>query len=296
MLEVKGITRSFGDLQVLSDVGFRRSRRTLTGIVGGRDAGKTTLLRILAGLLDADDGSVLLDGEALDGVDLQRVGYLPQQRGLYPSMRVAQQLVYIGRLHGFSLGAAERNTHTLLEKLGIADFADLRLDSLGLGDRQRVQIAATLVHDPDVIMLDAPFEGLDTGAVDDIIEVLGGHAESGVPIVLTTTELGVVEGVTDNLVILQDGEVQAEAATNELLVPTGRFEIEASAGLDWLGNVSGVTVDELDGNYARFSVADEADRADVSQRVLQKALGLGTVTHFSAEAPTIDELARTTAV
>lgn len=296
MLEVKGITRSFGDLQVLSDVGFDVPAGTLTGVVGGRDAGKTTLLRILAGLLDADDGSVLLDGEALEGVDLQRVGYLPQQRGLYPSMRVSEQLVYIGRLHGFSMGAAERNASTLLEKFGIADFAGDRLDTLGLGDRQRVQIAATLVHDPDVILLDAPFEGLDAGAVDGIIDILSGHTDSGVPIVLTTTELSIVDGVADNLVILQDGEVQAGAATGDLLVPTARFEIEASAGLGWLEDISGVTVDELDGTYARFTVTDDDHRDEVSQRVLKKALEFGTVTHFSAEAPTIDELARTTAV
>ena len=151
MLQVAGLDRSFGDRKVLDDVGFTVERGRLTGFVGGNGAGKTTTMRIILGVLAADAGTVTLDGRPLTADDRVDFGYMPEERGLYPKMRVAEQVAYLGRLHGVDRAVATRRAHELLDRLGLDARADEPLDNLSLGNQQRAQIAAALVHDPRVL-------------------------------------------------------------------------------------------------------------------------------------------------
>lgn len=168
VLELQGINRSFSGRQVLDDVGLTVRPGRMTGFVGANGAGKTTTMRIILGVLTADSGSVTLDGQALVAADRRRFGYMPEERGLYPKMKVAEQLGYFARLHGLGSAAAKANTKVLLERLGLAERAAEPVEKLSLGNQQRVQVAAALVHDPEVLILDEPFSGLDPVAVETV--------------------------------------------------------------------------------------------------------------------------------
>ncbi|HLS26180.1 MAG TPA: ATP-binding cassette domain-containing protein, partial [Beutenbergiaceae bacterium] len=209
MLQVQGVDRYFGDHQVLKDVTFNVERGKLTGFVGGNGAGKTTTMRIILGVLGAHGGTVSLDGAVLDGHARRSFGYMPEERGLYPKMKAAEQLAYLARLHGYERGEANERARTLLERLGLGERADDALESLSLGNQQRVQIAAALVHDPQVLILDEPFSGLDPMAVEVVLGVLTEHAERGVPVLFSSHQLDVVERLSDHLVIIAGGQIRA---------------------------------------------------------------------------------------
>ncbi|HLS13631.1 MAG TPA: ATP-binding cassette domain-containing protein, partial [Beutenbergiaceae bacterium] len=209
MLQVQGVDRYFGDHQVLKDVTFNVERGKLTGFVGGNGAGKTTTMRIILGVLGAHAGTVSMDGAVLDGHARRSFGYMPEERGLYPKMKAAEQLGYLARLHGYERSEANDRARALLERLGLGERADDALESLSLGNQQRVQIAAALVHDPQVLILDEPFSGLDPMAVEVVLGVLTEHAERGVPVLFSSHQLDVVERLSDHLVIIAGGQIRA---------------------------------------------------------------------------------------
>src|SRR4051794_37175718 len=157
MLKVSTVSRSFGDRRVVDGVSFAVRPGRMTGFLGANGSGKTTTMRIILGVLAAHGGAVTWRGAPVTQSVRQRFGYMPEERGLYPKMKVAEQVVWLGQLHGLSLGAAKANTERLLAQLELSDRAENRLEALSLGNQQRVQVAAALVHDPDVLILDEPF-------------------------------------------------------------------------------------------------------------------------------------------
>lgn len=289
MLQLDGIHRSFGDRLVLDDVGFTVERGRLTGFVGGNGAGKTTTMRIVLGVLAADAGEVTLDGVPLGDEQRRTFGYMPEERGLYPKMRVAEQLAYLARLHGFDRTTATERAHALLDRLGLAARADDALQELSLGNQQRAQIAAALVHDPEVLILDEPFSGLDPLAVDVVVGVLAEYAARGVPVLFSSHQLDVVERLCDDLVIIADGRIRAAGHRDELreTFAEPRYEIATGGDMGWLRDVPDVAVVEFAGGYALFD-ADEAG----AQRVLRAALDRGPVTQFTPVRPSLAEIFR----
>src|SRR5690606_14441164 len=176
MLTITGITKTYGERRALDDVSFSVARGRLTGFVGGNGAGKTTTMRIILGLLSRDGGSVTLDGAELTATQRRAFGYMPEERGLYPKMKVLEQIVYHARLHGFDQITATAKATLILEQLGLGERLNDAIESLSLGNQQRAQIAAALVHDPDVLILDEPFSGLDPLAVETVVSVLQDRA------------------------------------------------------------------------------------------------------------------------
>jgi len=288
MLEVRGINKSFGTHQVLTDVSFSVGGGRMTGFVGANGAGKTTTMRIILGVLGTDSGSVLLDGVPLTEGDRRRFGYMPEERGLYPKMKVAEQLVYLARLHGLSPSAAKRNTSELLERLGLGERAGDLVEALSLGNQQRAQIAAALVHDPEFLVLDEPFSGLDPIAVEVVLTVLKEHASAGAPVLFSSHQLDLVERLCDDLVIIAGGEIRANGSRERLReqFSTPRFEINAEADAGWMRGVDGITVIDFDGGQAVF----EADSAAASQAVLREALARGDVHSFGHLRPSLSTI------
>ncbi|MBA3691067.1 MAG: ATP-binding cassette domain-containing protein, partial [Actinobacteria bacterium] len=161
VLELIDVARSFDGTVALDGVSFTAAPNTIVGFVGRNGAGKTTAMRIALGVLEADRGEVRWMGRPVDAAARRRFGYMPEERGLYPKMRVHEQLVYFGRLHGLSKRRAGERTRETVQTLGVADRANDRVEALSLGNQQRVQLAAALVHRPEVLVLDEPFSGLD---------------------------------------------------------------------------------------------------------------------------------------
>jgi len=288
MLELSGITKSYGTHRVLDDVGFRVPDGRLTGFVGGNGAGKTTTMRIMLGVLSRDRGEVTIDGTPLTAADRRRFGYMPEERGLYPKMKVLEQIVYLARLHGFSKADATTRARALLEELGLGERLNDNIETLSLGNQQRAQIAAALVHDPQVLILDEPFSGLDPLAVDVVAGVLQSRAAQGVGVLFSSHQLDVVERLCDDLVIIAGGVIRA-AGTREGLRRQHqghRFELVSTGDAGWLRSEPGVEVVEFDGGYALFDV----DADETAQRVLRRAVAQGDVASFTPRHPSLAQI------
>lgn len=288
MLEISGITKSFGTRRVLNDATFSVAPGKLTGFVGGNGAGKTTTMRIILGLLSSDAGTVSFDGAPLTAADRRRFGYMPEERGLYPKMKVADQLVYLARLHGLSTAHAKSNAEGLLESLDLSERANDPIEDLSLGNQQRAQIAAALVHEPTMLILDEPFSGLDPIAVDTVVGVLGDYAARGVPVLFSSHQLDIVERLCDDLVIIAGGEIRADGPREQLRSEhsTNRYELVFTGDAGWLRETPGVTVLDFDGGYALFDVDDD----QTAQQVLQRAVAEGAVTTFTPQRPSLAQI------
>ncbi|WP_433553813.1 ABC transporter ATP-binding protein [Micromonospora zamorensis] len=289
-LRLDGVDRSFGDRQVLKNVSFEVAAGRMTGFVGANGAGKTTTMRIILGVLSADAGEVSWGGTTLTRQDRQRFGYMPEERGLYPKMTTREQVTYLGRLHGMDAPAARRATDTLLERVGLGERGDDLLETLSLGNQQRAQIAAALVHDPEVLVLDEPFSGLDPLAVDTVVTVLRERASAGAPVLFSSHQLDVVERLCDDLVIIGDGVIRAAGSRQQLrdsyTVP--RYELVVAGDAGWVRDHPGVTLVELDGARVVFDLPAGADE----QPVLQAALARGPVRAFRPVSPSLTEIFR----
>jgi ABC-2 type transport system ATP-binding protein len=262
MLELNGITRSFGDRRVLHDVSFTVAPGRMTGFVGGNGAGKTTTMRIVLGVLSADAGTVTWNGSPLTANARTRFGYMPEERGLYPKMKVAEQIIYLGRLHGMSADAAKRSALDLLDQLGLAERADSTIESLSLG--------------------------LDPIAVEVVQGVLTGFAAKGAPVLFSSHQLDIVERLCDDLVVIAEGEIRANGSREGLRAAHSRdqFELQLDGDAGWLRQETGVTVLDFDGGYALF----EVDNADTAQRVLQRAVATAPVRQFAPQHPSLAQI------
>jgi ABC-2 type transport system ATP-binding protein len=288
MLELRGITKSYGGRRVLDDVSFDVAEGRLTGFVGGNGAGKTTTMRIVLGVLARDGGTVALDGAALTATDRRRFGYMPEERGLYPKMKVHEQITYLARLHGFSKADAATRARALLEQLGLGERLGDLVETLSLGNQQRAQIAAALVHDPEVLILDEPFSGLDPLAVDVVAGVLQARAAAGAAVLFSSHQLDVVERLCDDLVIIAGGTIRAAGPRDALRAEhsSPRFELVSRGDAGWLRDEPGVQVVSFDGGYAVFDVDDDA----TAQRVLRRAVEHGDVASFAPQHPTLAQI------
>lgn len=288
MLTVTGVTKHFGERLALDQVSFEVPGGGLTGFVGANGSGKTTTMRIILGVLDADAGSVELDGRELTATDRRRFGYMPEERGLYPKMKVAEQIVYLARLHGMSPREASESTADLLQKLGLTERAGDTVESLSLGNQQRAQIAAALVHSPDVLVLDEPFSGLDPLAVETVVGVLKDFAAGGAPVLFSSHQLDIVERLCDQLVIIAGGVIRASGGRRELQDEHDphRYELVSDGAAGWVHDADGIRVVEVDGDHVAF----EADDAQLAQRVLREAMARGGVARFSPVHPTLSQI------
>ncbi len=277
MIEVQELSRSFGDLVAVNEVSFAVRDGELTGFVGGNGAGKTTTMRMIMGILEPTKGRVRWQGRDIATADRARFGYMPEERGLYPKQPVLSQLIYFGQLHGMSMQQAKKKSLELLEHFGLADRAKDKLEKLSLGNQQRVQIAAAVLFQPEALILDEPFSGLDPDAVTQMHAVLTTFAAEGVPILFSSHQLELVEQLCDQIIILAHGKVVAQG-TVEQLRAQGQHEhrIHTDADLGWLRDRPGVSVVDLDGNHALVRFADD----NVEQQVLAEALARGPVRSF----------------
>ena len=290
MLELDGLTRRYGDVVALDGLTFSVAPGQVYGFVGPNGAGKTTAMRIVLGVLTPDAGEVRWEGGPVDQALRARFGYMPEERGLYPKMRVAEQLAYFARLHGAGEAAAGRAAAHWMEQVGVGARARDRVEQLSLGNQQRVQLATALVHDPIALVLDEPFGGLDPVGVDVMSEVLVGRArEAGVPVLFSSHQLELVERLCDGVAIIKDGRLVASGSVAELRARGGaqdlwRVEVQgAPAG--WAAAIPGVDVRSEDHGVTLASASDE-------QALLDAARAAGRVGRFEPVAPTLAELFR----
>ena len=291
MLELIDVARSFDGLVALDGVTFSVAPGAMVGFVGRNGAGKTTAMRIALGVLEADRGEVRWRGRPVDAAARRRFGYMPEERGLYPKMKVHEQLVYFARLHGLSKQDANTRAREAVETLGVAERAKDRLEALSLGNQQRVQLAAALVHRPEVLVLDEPFSGLDPVGVDALAVTLRREADAGVPVLFSSHQLELVERLCDAVVLIDAGRIVAQGSIAELRASRRRrlYRVDVAAADDWWEELPGVRLEHrLPEGGVILLLDDDFDE----QRLLDVARSVGDVAHFSAVQPSLAELFR----
>ena len=289
MLELQGLTRRFGDTLALDDVSFSVAEGTLHGFVGRNGAGKTTTMRIVLGVLAPDAGEVRWRGEVVGREARSRFGYMPEERGLYPKMRVHDQLVHFARLHGLTAADAAGRATALIDRLGLGDRAKDPVEDLSLGNQQRVQLAAALVHDPEMLVLDEPFSGLDPTGVDVLADVLLERVRGGAAVLFSSHQLELVERLCHAIAIVEGGRLIAEGTVAELRERRGGrrwvVELEEAPAAGWATSLPGRLITE-DGATATYDAPEDA------QALLAAAQARGPVRRFGPVDATLAELFR----
>ena len=216
-LEVRDLYKSFGPKEVLKGISFTAESGRALGLLGRNGAGKTTAIRIMMGVLPADSGEVLLDGKKLD-INRVKVGYLPEERGLYPKKPIMEQLVYFGQLRGMTASAAKKSAQVLVERLGMQEYMNKKrkLMTLSKGNQQKIQLAAALITDPDIVILDEPFSGLDPVNAMLLEEVVRERIQKGNIVPFSSHQMNYIEEFCDNIAILNGGQIALSGGIREI--------------------------------------------------------------------------------
>ncbi len=288
-LEIDTVSKRYGEVVALDRMGFEVAAGEIFGFVGSNGAGKTTTMRIILGVLAADAGTVRWAGREIDLDTRRRIGYMPEERGLYPRMKVGQQLAYLARLHGLDAAEAAAAVERWTTRLGVSSRIGDDVQKLSLGNQQRVQLAAALVHEPDVLVLDEPFSGLDPVAVDVMSQVLREAADRGVPVLFSSHQLDLVERLCDRVGIVAAGRMVENGRVDDLRT-SGRPRLRV-VGPDadrWARALPGVTVVEQAPGRSLVELDDSID----DQHVLQAALAVGPVHEFARQQASLTDLFR----
>jgi ABC-2 type transport system ATP-binding protein len=289
MLEIIDLAKRYGNVVALDGATFTARPGRIVGFLGPNGAGKTTTMRCIFGLARPDRGEVRWKGQPIDRLTRLRFGYMPEQRGLYPRMRVGEQLSYFGQQHGLSGKVADAATRRWLERLGLGDREKSKLEELSHGNQQRIQLATALVHDPELVVLDEPFSGLDPLGTATMTEVVQEQASNGVGVVFSSHQLDLVEDVCEDVVIIARGRIVAAGPIDELKASSGRRHLDIEvAGADgaWIGNLPDVQVLEHSGGRMKLLVNDRVPLDEL----LTAARSAGELRQFSYQPPRLSEL------
>jgi ABC-2 type transport system ATP-binding protein len=289
MLEISELYQRFGDRVALDKLSLAVNGGEIVGLVGRNGAGKTTAMRAVMGIYRPLGGSITWSGHPVALSDRLRFGYMPEERGLYPQMRVLDQIAYFARLHGVELPAARSEAQRWLTRLGLEGRELDRVVALSHGNQQRVQLAVALVYHPELLVLDEPFAGLDPSAVDSLSEVLRAETARGTAVLFSSHQLDLVERLCDRIVILEQGKVLASGTLDELLARSPqRLRVRVATSVDWTANLKGVEVISKDPLGVLLAVTPGMD----TQAVLRQAMSAGLVEQFGLESGGLVELYR----
>jgi ABC-2 type transport system ATP-binding protein len=289
MLEIIDLSKRYGPVVALDGATFTVRPGRLVGFLGPNGAGKTTTMRCVFGLARPDRGTITWQGNPIDRASRLRFGYMPEQRGLYPRMKVADQLSYFAQQHGLPAKAANAATARWLDGLGLGDRAGAKLEALSHGNQQRVQLGAALVHDPELLVLDEPFSGLDPLGIATMSGILRERAAAGVGVVFSSHQLDLVEDLCEDVVIINRGRIAAAGPIDDLRAASARRHLEVEVvgnGNAWLAGRPDLTVVEQRADFARLLVPADLDLA----AALAAASAAGTVRRFAFQPPTLSEL------
>jgi ABC-2 type transport system ATP-binding protein len=286
MLEVRDLRKRYGDVVALDGASFVAAPGRIVGFLGPNGAGKTTTMRAIFGLVRPDGGEVRWKGAPIGREQRARFGYMPEERGLYPKMKVLDELRYFAELSGMDLAEAHVATTGWLARLGLGDRAEARVEELSHGNQQRVQLAAALVHDPELAVLDEPFSGLDPIGVESLTEILRQTAATGVAVVFSSHQLDLVEDVCQDVVIIDHGRIVLGGDVDALKAasPFRSLKIDVD-GEPWVPELPGLITTKSDGGF-RVLVDAAVDMGSI----LESARRVGEVTNFRFEPPSLTDL------
>ncbi len=290
MLELDTVQKRYGAVAALDGCSLTVGHGEMVGLLGPNGAGKTTAMRTIFDLVVPDGGTVRWNGAPVTAVTRRRFGYMPEERGLYPRMRVRDQVAYFSRLHGLPRAAARRAADRWMARLGLAARADSRLETLSHGNQQRAQLAVALAHEPELLVLDEPFSGLDPLGVAAMAEVLGERAAAGAAVLFSSHQLDLVEDLCERVVVLDRGRVVLEGRVADLRASSPRRYLEATVvgGGRWWEALPEATPVRTEGDRVRLAVTASLDLGTAAAAARRR----GRLVTFRFEPPTLSELFR----
>ncbi len=289
-LILSGVTRSFGDVVAVRDISFRVPAGATFGLLGPNGAGKTTTMRMILGIYVPDRGTVSWDGAPVADAQRRRFGYLPEERGLYGKMRVRDQIAYFGRLHGMKRPNDERRADAWIERLGLSKYANRPCSELSKGNQQKVQIASAALHEPELLVLDEPFSGLDPINAEMLLEVLRELRSHGTTLILSSHQMWQIEDLCESFCVIAGGAVRAGGTLHELRAawPTRIIEVEpANAAMRAvLDAIPGAHPLPRESAHLAYEVPADTDAASL----LRRLVAAGDVTRFARVEPSLRDI------
>ena len=290
-LIIDSVSKRFGEVQALEGISLEIKPGEVFGFLGANGAGKTTAMRIVLDILRPDSGTITWNGTLNSEVPRDTWGYLPEERGLYGKMNVLEQLVFFAKLHGVRGKAAEREVRDWLERFRIPEYADRRAEQLSKGNQQKIQFIAAILHDPQVLLMDEPFTGLDPVNVALLKEAFLEMKDRGKTLIFSTHQMETVEEMCESIAILDRGRVVVGGTVRDVRRSSGRrvvrLAVDGDPEIAWLGTLDGVRVSRRGQDYTEAEVASGHD----PELVLQEALRRGCrVLHFEIADPSLEEI------
>jgi ABC-2 type transport system ATP-binding protein len=289
MLVLEKVARSFGGVRAVRGISFSVNTGSVFGLLGPNGAGKTTTMRMILGIYPPDAGTITWNGRPVDATLRRRFGYLPEERGLYGRMRVREQIVYFGRLHGLGLGDAERRTDAWMDRLGIAEYARRACSELSKGNQQKVQMACASIHGPELLILDEPFSGLDPLNAEALLASMQVLREAGTTLVLSSHQMWQIERICSEFCVIAAGEVRVRGTLNELRKAFPTRTVRVSPDTPEIRAVfrrAGADETPSDEDELAYAVAADADFG----ALLREVVAAGPVTTFERAEPSLSDI------
>jgi ABC-2 type transport system ATP-binding protein len=291
-LQLVDLRRRYGSVVALDGLSFAVPAGQVFGFLGPNGAGKTTAMRAVVGVTAVDSGEVRWNGAPIDARARRTIGYMPEERGLYPDMVVVEQLEYLGRLYGMSAHEAREAARRWIARLGVADKQSTKIETLSQGNQQRVQLAAALVHDPQLLILDEPFAGLDPVGVDEMSTVLAERAAAGATVLFSSHQLDLVQDLCEAVAIIHRGKLVVEGRLADLrrgAEPRLAVRVAADPEGRWAQALSDTAaVAGVSDGTVLLALLPGAD----AQHVLDTARAAGAVEHFAFEQRRLSDVFR----
>ncbi|AGY81206.1 MULTISPECIES: ABC transporter ATP-binding protein [Carnobacterium] len=289
MLEVKNLKKTFGTLTAVDDISFTIPDGQILGMIGQNGAGKTTTFRLILNFLTADSGEVLWNGRPLQKTDYDVIGYLPEERGLYPKVSIEDQIIYFAQLRGKSKKEIKPQIDKWMEKFQVKGKKTDKIKSLSKGNQQKVQLIATLIHQPKLVILDEPFSGLDpvnAGLLEAGIKEL---KEQGACVIFSSHNMNNVEEICDKLVMLRNGSMVLDGTVQEIRAKFGRKKLflETPLSIDELSKMHGVIKAKVTKDGVKVL---ELENPEDGKAIFEQVTKNGYITTFSQQSPTIEEI------
>ncbi|MFG6121244.1 ABC transporter ATP-binding protein [Thalassobacillus sp. B23F22_16] len=287
-LQLAGVTKRFGSTVAVDDLSLTIPEKEMFGFLGGNGAGKTTTFRMILGLMDPTKGSIVWNGETISYEKSHIIGYLPEERGLYPKLKVKDQLVYLARLRGMDKQAALRELDRWLERFHIPEYKEKKVEELSKGNQQKIQFISAVIHKPELLILDEPFSGLDPVNVEQLKKAVIDLKTGGTTIVFSSHRMEHVEELCEHLCILQKGRPVVQGQLKEIKRSFGKknLRIHADFDLTYLKELPGVVRSKSVSEGCELQIENEAAAANVFEAIQ----GKGFVRLFDLEEPSLNDI------
>lgn len=289
LLTVENVSKAYSKHQALSDISLTVPRKSIFGLLGPNGAGKTTLIRIITQIINQDSGRIILDGKDITPADVRKIGYLPEERGLYKKMKVGEQLFFLAGLKGLKKAEAKKKIKYWFDRLNVDDWWDKKMEDLSKGMSQKIQFIATVMHDPDLIILDEPFSGFDPVNANLIKETIMEMKENGTTVIFSTHRMESVEELCDHVAMINKSKkiLDGEKLDIKNSYKNNIFSVGIDTKVTLNGNFEIVRQNQLADNY-EYEIKIPA--SGQPNDLIQELIGQGQLRHFEEKVPTMNEI------